>query len=70
MPALAVHHELRFAYRVDGVREYHKTALPLAQIYGPLTYPGLRLITCGGQFDEQTAHYRDNVVVYASIIRG
>ena len=64
--ALAGHAEV--AYQVDGVREYQKTALPASLIYGPLPYPGLRLITCGGQFDYQTGHYLDNVVVYASMI--
>jgi sortase (surface protein transpeptidase) len=55
-------------FTVDGIREYHKTALPLARIYGPLPYPGLRLITCGGPVN--TGHYRDNVVVYASMTPG
>ncbi len=58
------------AYRVDGVREYRKTSVPLTQIYGPIPYPGLRLITCGGQFDSQTGHYVDNIVVYASLVSG
>ena len=57
-------------YQVDGIREYHKTALPLSRVYGPLSYPGLRLITCGGQFDSQTGHYVDNIVVYASMTGG
>ncbi len=56
------------AYQVDGIREYQKTELPPSLIYGPLPYAGLRLITCGGQFDSQTGHYIDNIVVYASMI--
>ena len=26
-----------------------------------------RLITCGGGFDRSTGHYRDNLIVYASL---
>jgi hypothetical protein len=25
------------------------------------------LITCGGEFDDSTQHYRDNVIVYARL---
>jgi hypothetical protein len=60
----------RVVYRVDGRREYHKTALPYAQVFGPVRYAALRLITCGGSFDDQTGHYVDNVVVYASLVSG
>jgi hypothetical protein len=28
----------------------------------------LRLITCGGSFDRATGHYRDNVIVYATMV--
>jgi hypothetical protein len=28
----------------------------------------LRLITCGGSFDRATCHYRDNVIVYATMV--
>ncbi len=55
-------------YRVDGLRQYHKTTLPYARVFGPVSYPGLRLITCGGAFDYQTGHYVDNIVVYASMV--
>lgn len=61
-------HAGRVRYRVDGLREYHKSALPYARVFGPVSYPGLRLITCGGAFDYQTGHYVDNIVVYASMV--
>lgn len=61
-------HAGRVRYRVDGLREYHKTTLPYARVFGPVSYPGLRLITCGGAFDCQTGHYVDNIVVYASMV--
>jgi hypothetical protein len=37
-------------------------------VYGPTTTPELRLITCGGPFDDATGHYLDNVVVFARLV--
>ncbi len=34
-------------------------------MYGDTEGAELRLITCGGEFDEKSRSYRDNVVVYA-----
>jgi LPXTG-site transpeptidase (sortase) family protein len=55
---------------VDGVQKVAKDAFPTAAIYGKAGYPSLRLITCGGAFDEATGHYVDNIIVYAHLIRG
>jgi hypothetical protein len=27
----------------------------------------LRLVTCGGQFDTSTGHYRSNIIVFATL---
>ncbi|MBW0094358.1 class F sortase [Pseudonocardia sp. KRD-184] len=54
------------AFRVDRVESFAKDAFPTQQVYGDLDHPGLRLITCGGTFDEERRSYRDNVVVFAS----
>jgi sortase (surface protein transpeptidase) len=54
-------------FRVDAVAEYTKTAFPTQQVYGPVNYPGLRVITCGGAFDNQTHHYLSNIVIYATL---
>ncbi len=54
-------------FRVDAVDEYRKASFPTQQVYGPVSYPGLRLITCGGQFDYQTRHYLSNIVIYATL---
>lgn len=51
---------------VDSVEYYAKDELPTERVYGPTTAPTLRLLTCGGPFDEKTLSYRDNVVVFAS----
>jgi hypothetical protein len=52
-------------FRVDAVDEYSKVSFPAQQVYGAISYAGLRVITCGGQFDYQTHHYLSNTVVYA-----
>ncbi|MGC4808858.1 class F sortase [Micromonospora sp. DT233] len=55
-------------FAVDGVGSYPKTAFPTALVYGAGPVPRLRLITCGGPFDERTHSYLDNVVVYATLV--
>jgi hypothetical protein len=54
-----------FAYRVATVEQHPKSAFPTARVYGPTPGPELHLITCGGDFDRSSRHYRDNVVVTA-----
>lgn len=55
-------------FRVTGVREYPKTGFPSISVYQDTTYPSLRLITCGGSFDNATHAYLSNVVVYATLV--
>lgn len=55
-------------FRVDGVDQYPKNDFPTDAVYGPTPDPSLRLITCGGTFDYGRHHYRDNIVVYASLL--
>ena len=52
---------------VDGLQRVTKTAFPTSDVYGTLSYAGLRLITCGGAFDATTGHYEDNIIVYAQL---
>jgi hypothetical protein len=54
---------------VDKVERYAKDAFPTAAVYGDSTHRAeLRLITCGGDFDDETGHYVDNVVAYAHLV--
>ena len=53
-------------FRVDRVESYPKSRFPTDAVYLPSLRPELRLVTCGGEFDRATRHYRDNVVVFAS----
>lgn len=53
---------------VSAVEQYPKAAFPTDEVYGDIDHPGLRLITCGGQFDSDISSYDDNIVVYADRI--
>ena len=53
---------------VDKVERYAKDQFPRSKLYGNTTNRAeLRLITCGGRFDQATGHYRDNIVAYAHL---
>jgi sortase family protein len=54
----------RATYRITGVREYDKGALPSSALFVTTGAPRLVLITCGGPFDSATHHYRDNIVAF------
>ena len=55
-------------FEVDGVRSYPKERFPRQLVYGPTDHAALRLITCGGPFDETSGHYLENIVVYGSLV--
>ncbi|MEA2461176.1 MAG: hypothetical protein QOH90_1353 [Actinomycetota bacterium] len=57
------------AFTVDAVHRYSKEDFPTQLVYGDIAHAGLRLLTCGGDFDDTTGHYLDNVVVFASLVR-
>ena len=51
-------------YRVD---RFPKNAFPSRDVYGNTAGPELRLVTCGGDFDQAAHSYRDNIVVFARL---
>lgn len=53
-------------FQVDSVERFPRASFPSTRVYGPLDYPGLRLVTCGGKFDRRHHEYLDNVMVFAS----
>jgi LPXTG-site transpeptidase (sortase) family protein len=55
-------------FEVDGLQKVSKDAFPTASVYGKSGYASLRLITCGGTFDETTGHYLYNIIVYAHLV--
>ncbi|MFE1869481.1 class F sortase [Streptomyces sp. NPDC059496] len=52
-------------FTVDKVAEYPKAEFPTLEVYKNIDHAGLRLVTCGGNFDPQKHYYDSNVVVYA-----
>jgi sortase (surface protein transpeptidase)/predicted small lipoprotein YifL len=52
-------------FTVYQVQRHPKSEFPTQRVYGNTETPELRLITCGGVFDEASGNYLDNVVVYA-----
>lgn len=52
---------------VDEVHRYAKDNFPTGTVYGDIDHAGLRIITCGGAFDDAAGHYLDNIVVFASL---
>jgi LPXTG-site transpeptidase (sortase) family protein len=53
-------------FLVTTVQQYLKDQFPTRAVYGPTPDAELRLITCGGAFDDATGHYLSNIVVYAT----
>jgi LPXTG-site transpeptidase (sortase) family protein len=56
-------------FRVTKVQQYLKDKFPTADVYGPTPDAELRLITCGGAFDDAIHHYLSNIVVYATQVK-
>ena len=55
-------------FKVDEVGRYQKDEFPTQRVYGDTDNAALRLISCGGPFDRDSGHYRDNVIVWASLL--
>jgi sortase (surface protein transpeptidase) len=52
---------------VQRTASYDKQRFPTDEVYYPTLVPTLRLVTCGGQFDFTTGHYRSNIIVFATL---
>lgn len=57
-------------FTVDRTQSVTKATFPTGEIYGPVTRPEIRVITCDGGFDEHTHHYLNNLVVYGHAVGG
>ena len=55
-------------FSVDGVQVAAKAAFPTESVYGPVKYPALHLVTCGGSFDQANHRYTDNIIVYSHLV--
>ncbi|MCY0944840.1 class F sortase [Streptomyces antarcticus] len=54
-------------FTVNRVAEYPKAEFPTLEVYKNLDHAGLRLVTCGGDFDPKKNYYNSNVVVFAQM---
>ena len=52
---------------VDDVESFAKETFPTEQVYGDIDHAGLRLITCGGDYDRGAGGYLANTVVFATL---
>jgi hypothetical protein len=56
-------------FRTSRTERVTKAEFPTELVYGATLEPSLRLVTCGGSFDRAAGSYRDNVIVYADLVR-
>lgn len=56
-------------FRMTRGRIAPKAQFPTADVYGTTPDPQLRLITCAGIVDPSTGLYRDNYVVFLTLVR-
>jgi len=54
-------------FEVTRVERYAKSAFPTDLVFGPIDHAGLRLITCGGDYEQAAHRYSDNVVAFARL---
>jgi hypothetical protein len=54
-------------FEVTRVERYPKSAFPTDVVFGAIDHAGLRLITCGGEYEQAAHRYSDNVVAFARL---
>ncbi|NBM16920.1 class F sortase [Streptomyces sp. GC420] len=54
-------------FEVDAVESFSKDDFPDERVYADTSSPELRLITCGGDYDDKAKDYEENVVVFAHL---
>lgn len=52
-------------FQVETVEQFAKDSFPTERVYSFTRHPTLRLVTCGGPFDDTIGHYEDNVIAFA-----
>jgi sortase (surface protein transpeptidase) len=51
---------------VQRTAQHDKQRFPTDEVYYPTLTSTLRLVTCGGEFDAVSRHYRSNIIVFAA----
>jgi sortase (surface protein transpeptidase) len=54
----------RVNFAVTGMRRVPKNKFPTDAVYEDTPKPTIRLITCTGEFNNASGHYRDNLIVF------
>ncbi|GAA2015413.1 class F sortase [Nakamurella flavida] len=54
-------------FTIDAVRSYPKSDFPTLDVYGNLDHAGIRLITCGGEFDPAASSYESNIIAFGTL---
>ncbi|GLY90703.1 class F sortase [Actinoallomurus iriomotensis] len=57
-------------FQITKLEQIAKSRFPTQKVYGKLSYPGIRLITCGGRFDASWGHHVDNIIAYGRLVNG
>lgn len=55
-------------FEVDYFVRYPQEEFPTELVYGTLSYPALRLVTCTGTYQKGEQRYTHNLVVYANMV--
>lgn len=55
-------------FTVISLRQFDQSNFPTQEVYGNIDHAGIRLITCGGTFNQKTGHYTENTVVFGRLI--
>ena len=55
-------------FEVTEVKSTPKDDFPRVDVYGATDGPELRVITCGGTYDENAGRHLDNVIVFAELV--
>ena len=55
-------------FKVAALEQFDQASFPTSKVYGNIPNAGLRLITCGGSFNNSTASYTQDTVVFANLV--
>lgn len=55
-------------YAITSSSKFPQNNFPTDMVYGPISFAGLRLITCTGSYIKDAKHYSDNLVVFGTMV--
>jgi hypothetical protein len=58
-----------FEYEVYKIEDHAKAQFPTVNVFGATPTDEVRLITCGGEYNEAIGRYVDNLVVFAARVQ-